>query len=201
MFNGVCGRCHTSFKSQELLVKHHREQLQCPIKEPEIITGKVTLEQAAKLRAARKKSSVSDEKTWFEWYRIIFPDDSPSMPLTPYHESSTASSMDISNTQMSTSISSYRDTLVGPSGMRKKQKLEASLEDWGVSDPKLRKTLALRVQEYQFQHLQEWIETSDGSLMNQNVADVDVQQLQMEDPFTFINFGQDPELELFGLEW
>jgi len=42
----VCGRCLEGFKSRDLVVQHLQEEPLCLIKSPEIINGKVTLEQA-----------------------------------------------------------------------------------------------------------------------------------------------------------
>lgn len=71
--------------SQDLLFQHQRQEDPCLIKAPETTVGKITLEQAAKLGAKRKKRpDMSDETRWFEFYDIIFPDQDPAQrPLTP----------------------------------------------------------------------------------------------------------------------
>ncbi|KAF4472962.1 serine threonine kinase [Fusarium albosuccineum] len=128
----VCGRCLEGFKSNELLVQHQREEPQCLIKAPEIIHGKITLEQAVNLRSAKKKSDMSDEDRWYEWYRIIFP--SHELPSSPYYEDLTVSSMDTLSTQSSTGMSEYKEYLRRPLDQDKQQALEYDLErTWASS--------------------------------------------------------------------
>ncbi|KAF5558113.1 serine threonine kinase [Fusarium mexicanum] len=156
----VCNRCHESFASQDLLFQHQRLEDPCHTKATEFTVGKITLEQAAKLGAMKKKKPhMSDEMRWFELYEIIFPGQDPAQrPLTPYHQPLTNPTQNNPSSPASISISSYRDTFLGPSNQMKKRKLEGELEHWGVTDPGFRRTLAAKVQDYQFQELQEFIE-------------------------------------------
>lgn len=81
----ICNRCHEGFLFSDLLVQHQRQEDPCPITEPEIVPGKVTLEQAARLTATkRKRPHMNDDMRWFEFYDIIFPGQDPAhRPLTP----------------------------------------------------------------------------------------------------------------------
>lgn len=55
-------------------MQHQREDAQCIIRAPEMILGKVTLEQAINLRSSKKKApDMTDEDKWFEWFSILLP--------------------------------------------------------------------------------------------------------------------------------
>ncbi|KAF4999982.1 hypothetical protein FDECE_11330 [Fusarium decemcellulare] len=177
----VCGRCLEGFKSNELLVQHQREEPQCLIKAPEIIHGKITLEQAVNLRSAKKKSDMSDKDRWYEWYRIIFPShELPSSPcmcpnglrrtlmawqrvadlgyITDY-EDLTVSSMDTLSTQSSTGMSEYKEYLRRPLDQDKQQALEHDLgKDLGISNPEMCKILAAKFRDYQLKDIQRFDE-------------------------------------------
>ena len=78
----VCGRCLEGFKSQDLVVQHLQGAPPCLIKSPEIINGKVTLEQAVNLRSMkRKRSDMAEEGMWFEIFQIFFPAN--ELPASP----------------------------------------------------------------------------------------------------------------------
>ncbi|RBR09577.1 uncharacterized protein FIESC28_09796 [Fusarium coffeatum] len=158
----ICNRCHQGFLTQDLLVQHQRQEDACPIMEPDVTAGKVTLEQAAKLTAAKKKKpNMSDEMRWFGFYDIIFPGQDPAhRPSTPYHEPLINPTSDNSSAPASISISRYRDSFIGPSNSTKKRKLEEKLKCWGVPDPRLCRVIAAKVQEYQVQDLQDFMEAS-----------------------------------------
>ncbi|KAF5688802.1 hypothetical protein FCIRC_1708 [Fusarium circinatum] len=132
----ICNRCHESFESRDVLFKHQHLEDPYPIKAAELIVGKITLEQAAKLGATtKKKSNMSDEMRWFEFYDIIFLGQDPAQrPLTPYHQPLANPTLNNSSTPASISIPSYRDTFLGPSNQRKKRKLAVP----GTGSPVLR---------------------------------------------------------------
>ncbi|SCO16730.1 uncharacterized protein FFFS_14235 [Fusarium fujikuroi] len=154
----ACNRCHESFVSQDLLFQHQRQEDPCPINVPETTVGKITLEQATKLGAKKKKTNMSDEMRWFVLYDIIFPDQEPAQrPSTPYHQPLANQTLNNLSALAPVSISSYRDTFIGPSVQTKKRRLEGKLKHWGVADPGFRQTLAAKVQEYQFQELQDFM--------------------------------------------
>ncbi|KAF9768111.1 hypothetical protein IL306_014626 [Fusarium sp. DS 682] len=167
------------------------------------MVGKLTLEQTTKLRAVKKKSGLSDEKRWLEWYKIIFPDQditnpslTPSDSTIPDHEPSNTRTAGLVNSSISVSMSRYRDSLAGPSDA-KKRKLERNFSAWGVSDPDLCRTLARKVQEYQYQDLQEFIERSHGDSEAQNDGRLIVPEPAMDDFSTFLDFGQMDSLTFF----
>ncbi|KAG4271851.1 hypothetical protein FPRO04_10583 [Fusarium proliferatum] len=79
----------------------------------------------------------------------------------PDHQPLANQTLNNLSTLASVSISSYRDTFIGPSVQTKKRRLEGKLKHWGVADPGFRQMLAAKVQEYQFQELQDFIEAND----------------------------------------
>ncbi|KAJ3541003.1 hypothetical protein NM208_g2918 [Fusarium decemcellulare] len=186
----VCGRCLEGFKSNELLVQHQREEPQCLIKAPEIIHGKITLEQAVNLRSAKKKSDMSDKDRWYEWYRIIFP--SHELPSSPYYEDLTVSSMDTLSTQSSTGMSEYKEYLRRPLDQDKQQALEYDLgKDLGISNPDMCKILAAKFRDYQLKDIQRFdenkLQPTYGIPVNDEPPKVDIPP-QSSFPFFNIDF-------------
>ncbi|KAM5342037.1 hypothetical protein ACJ41O_015068 [Fusarium nematophilum] len=154
----VCGRCLEGFKSQALLIQHQRKEPPCIKKTLKTIDGKVSLEQAAELKATKTKGDMSDEEKWMQWYRILFPDDDPSrMPLTPYHEHLTVSSNDTLSTQSSTGMSEYRNYVHQPLTRDKQERMEAKFRELGVPR-EYWKHLAATYRDFQREDLQEFNE-------------------------------------------
>ncbi|KAH7001258.1 kinase-like domain-containing protein [Ilyonectria destructans] len=168
----TCPRCLTGFKSTEVLGQHLREEPQCLIKAPEIITGQLTFEQAANLRSKRRKSDMTDEEKWFEIYQILFPShDLSTMSLTPYHEDLTVSSIDTLSTQSSVGMSDYRSFVEQPMTKEMQWEMEADFKAMGVA-PELFKTLAANFHKYQRKGLQKFEDNKFKPAYGMPVADV-----------------------------
>ncbi|KAK7420907.1 hypothetical protein QQX98_002471 [Neonectria punicea] len=148
----VCPRCLEGFESQALLMQHQRQE-QCLIKATEIINGRLNLEQVNNLRSTKRKSELSDEEKWFEYYRILFP--SHDLPSSPYHEDLTMSSINTLSTQSSTGMSEYRDYIKRPLSEDKQQRIEAALAAKGIP-PEYRKIMAASFRDLQCEDLQEF---------------------------------------------
>ncbi|CAM1510081.1 Fc.00g004160.m01.CDS01 [Cosmosporella sp. VM-42] len=158
----VCGRCLEGFKSQGLVMQHLREEPQCLIKAPEVTNGKVSLEQAVNMRSTKRRSDMTDEDKWFEWYRILFPSKYPSkLSLSPYYEDLTVSSLATLSTQSSTDMTDYKEYLRRPLAEDKQQALEAELGTaLGISNPDMCRILAAKFREYQLRDVQQFDEAN-----------------------------------------
>lgn len=77
-------------------------------------------------------------------------------------------------------------------------RLKANLKRWGVSDPGLCRTLAIKVHKYQFQHLQEFMEASDGDSQNQGGGNQEGSQLRMDNLLAFANCSQVTPSDFIG---
>ncbi|KAF4451701.1 hypothetical protein F53441_5380 [Fusarium austroafricanum] len=119
--------------------------------------------------------------------------------VSPDHEPLKTLNTDTTAAPAPTNISLYRDSLIGPSDARKKRRLEANLKRWGVSDPDLCRTLAVKVQEYQFQDLQEFIEASDRGSGDLGDRDQEGSQVYVENLLALANFSQSTPPDFF--EW
>ncbi|KAF4332548.1 hypothetical protein FBEOM_13647 [Fusarium beomiforme] len=82
----------------------------------------------------------------------------------------------------------YRDSLAGPSNA-KKRKLEEELGVWGVSDPNLCRKLASKIQEYQYQDLQEFIHCNREVSEAQNDGGPNVPEPVNEDLSVYLDLG------------
>ncbi|KAK0620776.1 kinase-like domain-containing protein [Immersiella caudata] len=152
----ICGRCLESFKSQELVVQHLQASPPCLIKSPEIINGKMGLEQVMNLHSMkRKRPDMTEEDQWFEIYRVIFP--SEDLPASPYHEDLTISSFNTISTESSTGISEYKDHLRRPMSEVEQLALGEKLGSRvGISNPETCKMLAAAFREEQLKDVQEF---------------------------------------------
>ncbi|KAF5000452.1 hypothetical protein FGRMN_1783 [Fusarium graminum] len=109
----VCRRCDEGFVTDDLLLAHQNEELPCLSKKSEAAFGKITREQASRLRSLKRKSTrVSDEDRWFEIYQIIDRDSNPRLDgISPYYESN-STSMGTLNSVSSNGISQLKEYLV-----------------------------------------------------------------------------------------
>ncbi|KAK7419695.1 hypothetical protein QQZ08_010782 [Neonectria magnoliae] len=180
----VCPRCLEGFESQALLMQHQRQE-QCLIKATEIINGRLNLEQVNNLRSTKRKSELSDEEKWFEYYRILFP--SHDLPSSPYHEDLTMSSINTLSTQSSTGMSEYRDYINRPLSEDKQQRIEAALAAKGIP-PEYRKIMAASFRDLQCEDLQEF---------NQDKLNP-TYDIPLDDNVLKINLAPEADIELFG---
>ncbi|KAK3381257.1 kinase-like domain-containing protein [Podospora didyma] len=152
----VCGRCLENFGSQERLMQHGREEIQCIIRAPEIIHGKITLEQAINLRSTKKKApDMTDEEKWFDWFSILLP--AHPLPLSPYYDDATSSTLNTLSTQHSTGISEYEEYLHIPLDDEKQKDLEEDIGGaLGITNTAMCRILATKFREYQLRDVQKF---------------------------------------------
>lgn len=81
-----CPRCGKSFTVESDLDAHLRSAPSCEIRENARMQG-MNKEQEKKLRSKKRSADVqSEEDKWKAVYRILFPDDDPSVMPSPYFE-------------------------------------------------------------------------------------------------------------------
>ncbi|KAF7549657.1 hypothetical protein G7Z17_g6228 [Cylindrodendrum hubeiense] len=194
-----CRRCDEGFDTEELFMKHQCQDPPCIIKEPEIIYGKMTREQAINLRSTKRKSTkVSDEDRWFDIFRSINEDCDPNIDnISPYHET-TVSTLDTLSTQSPTGISQYKNYLRQPLTGGALQELAADFgESFGISDPEVCRAMAAKLRNFQLKDLQKFDEnqlkpayTYEIPLSNSNEKAEVVGSSSLQTPGPGVNLSQ-----------